>query len=590
MSALLDPAPPAVTTPPAAPKRTRSRNIGGRSRLASLPLLIIVGFLVLVPAGFVLLAAISKDVPRPGNINLDLTLQNFKVLVEGGVLGATLNSLVIAVFATAAALLIGGSLAFLCARTNVPLKALVFLIGLMPIFLPSYVGALSWSILGSPKAGLLNVALHDLGWNIPVNIYSMPGVIMVMAMYYAPYAFLLIHGSMSMMNPDLEDAAGVHGGSTWSTIRSVTLPLALPAILGSGLLIFIHVLENFPVSQVLATPGQIDTLPTFIYRLINTSPSRGNEAAVVSVALVAAVIVITLLQRRLLSKRSFTTISGKGVRARTLSLGKFRIPALLAALLYLLLAIVLPVLALLLSAGRTSPYMQSFASLSKPGAFDFSSFTQAVTSDLFVTTTANSIFVALLAAAGGTALAFLVGYTVYRTQAVARGALESLSMVPLAIPAVVLGVGLLWTWLVMPVPIYGTLWVLVIGFIVVQMPQAFRGIASSIQATDRDLEDSAVLLGARRSRAVSFVTLPLLRVSVSSTFLLLLMLSMREITVPLFLYTTNTRILSIAIYDLFENGGALRDASAMALIYCLIMFALSFLPRLFGAKRVAANV
>lgn len=590
MSALLDPAPPVAAPPAPAPKRLRRGKIDGRGRMASVPLLLLVGFLVLVPAGFILLAAVSKDVPRPGSINFDLTLQNFSVLVEGGVLGAALNSVVIAAFSTAAALVIGGFLAFLCARTNVPLKAFVFLIGLMPIFLPSYVGALSWAILGSPKVGLLNVAAHDIGWNLPINVYSMPGVVLVMAMYYAPYAFLLIHGAMSLMNPDLEDAAGVHGGSTWKTIRSVTLPLALPAILGSGLLIFIHVLENFPVSQVLATPGQIDTLPTFIYRLINTTPSRGNEAAVVSIALVAAVIVITLIQRRILAGRSFTTVSGKGVKARTLSLGRFRIPALLAAILYFLVAIVLPVLALLLSAVRTSPYMQSFTSLTKPGAFDFSSFTHVVTSDLFVKATTNSIFVAVLAAAGGTALAFVVGYTVYRTKAVARGALESLSMVPLAIPAVVLGVGLLWTWLVMPVPLYGTLWVLVIGFIVVQMPQAFRGIAAAIQATDRDLEDSAVLLGAHRFRAITAVTLPLLRVSVSSTFLLLLMLSMREITVPLFLYTTDTRILSIAIYDLFENGGALRDAAATALIYCLIMFVLSFLPRLFGAKRAPAGV
>nr|WP_319364804.1 ABC transporter permease subunit [Streptomyces scabiei] len=133
-----------------------------------------------------------------------------------------------------------------------------------------------------------------------------------------------------------------------------------------------------------------------------------------------------------------------------------------------------------------------------------------------------------------------------------------------------------------PVP---TLWVLIIGFVAVQMSQGFRGIASAIQSTDRDLEDSAVMLGARRLRAISFVTLPLLRVAVSSTFLLLLMLSMRELTVPLFLYTTDTETLSIAIYDQFENGGALREASATALVYCLIMFVLSYLPRRFGAKK-----
>lgn len=555
--------------------------------MVGLPLLAVVGFLVLVPAGFIVLAAFSENVPRPGSIGLDLTLDNFRVLAEAGVLAAAGNSVLIAVCATVLALVIGGFLAFVTARTDIRCKGFVFLIGLMPMFLPSYVGALAWAILGSPGAGLINTGFRDLGMTGPVNIYSVPGVVLVMAMYYAPYAFLMMHSAMSMMNPDLEDAASIHGGSTWRTIRSVTLPLALPAILGSGLLIFVLIFENFAVSQVLASPGGINTLPTFVYTLMNATPSRGNEAAAVAIVLVTVVVAVTLVQRRVLAKRSFTTVSGKGVKPRTLRLGRLRTPALLAALLYFTLAIVAPLLGLFLSAIRTSPYMSSFGSLAEPGSLNITSFITAVTSDVFVKTAGNSVFVSLLAAAGGTALAFLAGYVVYRTKAVARGALETVSMIPLAIPAVVLGIGLLWTWLVMPVPVYGTLWVLIIGFVAVQMPQGFRGIASAIQATDRDLEDSAVMLGARRHRAISFVTLPLLRVAVSSTFLLLLMLSMRELTVPLFLYTTDTETLSISIYDQFENGGALREASATALIYCLIMFVLSYLPRRLGVKKGA---
>jgi iron(III) transport system permease protein len=573
--------------PAAAPvtRGGRPRTIGRRRKLASVPLLLVVAFFVLTPAGFILLAAVSEDVPRPGSIGFDLTLDNFRVLTEEGVPQAAVNSLLIAASATVLALLIGGFLAFVTARTDIPCRRFVFLIGLMPLFLPSYVGALAWSILGSPGAGLINIGFRDLGMAGPVNMYTVPGIVLVMAMYYAPYAFLMIHGAMALMNPDLEDAAGVHGGSTGKMIRSVTLPLALPAILGSALLIFVLVFENFAVSQVLAAPGGIDTLPTFIYKLMNATPSRGNEAAAVAVVLVTVVVATTLLQRRILARRSYTTVSGKGVRARTLPLGRYRGPALALALLYFLLSVVLPLGGLFLSAIRTSPYMASFGSLTEPGALNITSFADVVSSDTFASAAFNSVFVSLLAALGGTVLAFLAGYTVYRTSAYARAAIEALSMVPLAIPAVVLGIGLLWTWLVMPVPVYGTLWVLVVGFIAVQMPQGFRGIAAAIQSTDRDLEDSAVMLGARRGRAVAFVTLPLLRVAVSSTFLLLLMLSMRELTVPLFLYTTDTTTLSIAIYDQFENGGALREASATALIYCLIMFILSYLPRRIGAGK-----
>jgi iron(III) transport system permease protein len=565
------------------PSRRRSA-VPLRTRIIGLPLLLLISFLVLVPAALIVVAAFATDVPRPGSSGLSFTFENLRVLVADGVGMAALNSLAIALGATVLALGIGATLAFIAARTDAPARGFLYLIGLLPLLLPSYVGALAWSILASPGAGLINVAFRDLGITGPVvDVYSLLGVIAVMGTYYAPYAFLMIHSSMSLMNPDLEDAAGVHGSATWQTIRSITLPLSLPAILGSGLLIFVLVFENFPVSQVLATPGGIDTLPTFIYKLMNSTPSRGNEAAVIAIVLVAVVVAITWMQRRFLASRSFTTVSGKGVKPRTLALGRWRIPILIAAIGYFVLSIVLPLLALLLSAVRSSPYMSSFASLAEPGMIDFSSFNDAVTSDGFLSAAANSIMVSLPAAAGGTALAFVIGYVVYRTRSWGRGALEGVSMVPLAIPHVVLGIGLLWTWLIMPLPVYGTLWVLIVGFVAVQMPQGFRGIAASIRATDQDLEDSAVMLGARRSRAIAVITLPLLRGAVLSTFLLLLMLSMRELTVPLFLYTTDTEILSIAIYDQFENGGALREASATALVYCAIMFLLSYLPRRLGA-------
>jgi len=575
-------APPSPSTDsskaPASRTRARSRN----NWRPSLPLLIVLGFLILIPAGFVLLGAFSVNIPRPGSISLDFTLSNFAVLADPAIRGAALNSLLIAASSAVLAVLIGGTVAFLTARTDIPMRPLVYLIGLTPMFLPSYVGALAWSILGSPGAGLLNIASRDIGLGIELNVYSIPGIVLIMAMFYAPYAFLLIHSSMSMMNPDFEDAAVVHGSSTWRMIRQVTIPLALPAILGSTLLIFVLVFENFPVAQVLASPGGIDTVPTFIYRMMNSYPSRGNEAAALAVLMVAVVLLATWLQRRALAKRSYTTVSGKGVKARRIRLGAMRWPAFALALGYLLLAVILPLIALTVIAVRRAQYTGSLSELFEPGALGLESFQTVLGSVSFWKIASNSIVVALGAAAVGTVIAFLVGYVVYRTSARGRGLIESVAMLPLAVPAIVLGMGLLWTWLMMPIKLYGTLCVLVIAFIAVQMPQGVRSIAAAIQSTDRDLEDAAVLLGARRHRAISFVTVPLMRVAISSSFLMLLMLSMRELTVPLFLYTNDTKILSIAIFDQFENGGALQQAAALSLVYCVIVFILSYLPRRFG--------
>jgi iron(III) transport system permease protein len=580
MTAMIDSAQPERGSQgPGTPRRS-NRTLSLRRRwLPSSLVIAVLTVLIVLPAALVLLSAFSVDVPRPGNMNWNLTLDNFAVLAEPQTRTAFVNSLVIGGLGTALACAIGGSLAFLAARSDIPMDRFVYFVGLMPLFLPSYVGALAWSLLGSPTAGLLNIAQNDLGTSLALNMFSIPGMIFVFAMYYSPYTFLLVHAAMSMMSPDLEEAARVHGATSRQMQSLISFPLAAPAFLGAGLLTFILVFENFPVAQVLGSPGGIDTLPTLIFRLLNGSPSRGNESAAIAIVLVAVVLAVTWLQRRALARHSYTTITGKGVRQKKVRLGRARIPAFLGVLVFFGLSIVLPLGALVIVAGQSSPYMTSLRQLAEPDGLDFSPFVDVVTSPRYYEAAWNSLVVGLLAASAGVVLAFLCGYLVYRTKVSGRTLVEGISMVPLAIPAVVLGMGLLWTWLVMPIPLYGTLAVLVVAFLAVQAPQGLRGVASSILATDRDLEDSAVMLGASRGRAVVTVTVPLMKVGLLSTFLLLLMLSMRELTVPLFLYTNHTEILSIAIYDTFENGGALREAAAMSVIYTAFMFVLSYFPR-----------
>ncbi|HIY66964.1 MAG TPA: ABC transporter permease subunit, partial [Candidatus Agrococcus pullicola] len=196
----------------------------------------------------------------------------------------------------------------------------------------------------------------------------------------------------------------------------------------------------------------------------------------------------------------------------------------------------------------------------------------------------NSVVVSIVAAVAGTLLAFIVSYTVNRTTLPMRAGLSYISMLPLAVPAIVLGLGLLWTWLLLPIPIYGTLVVMIVAFTAAQMPQGFQGVSASILQIHQDLEDSAVMHGASRWRAIWRVTMPLLRVPLTSTFLLLLMLSMRELTVPLFLFTTETRLLSIVIFDDFENGILARSA-ATSLLYCVVILVLAFVARRFGAEK-----
>lgn len=566
---------------------TAKANVTSAARRGVLPAVLyaLLAVLILMPIALVVLSAFTTTTPRPGNLDLTgLTLENFAAVFGPGAGQAALNSLLVGVGASIIALAIGGFLAFVAARTNAYAKGFLYFIGLLPMFLPSYVGALAWALLGGPNAGLLNILARDLGMPTIVNIFNVVGLIFVLALYYAPYAFLLIHASLSLMNPDLEEAARIHGATPLTVLRKVTFPLATPAILGAGILIFVLTVENFPVSQIIGSAGGLDTLPTYIYRLMNSAPSRGNEAAAVAITLVVIVLAVTALQRWVVSKRSYTTVSGKGLKLGVVDLGWFRMPALVIGLVYFVLSTALPILALLFVTLHDSPYVGSITQAFSEGRLSFDQFEETLSSTVVHQATINSVIVAVVAALAGTLLAFVVSYVVNRTKLPGREGLGYISMLPLAVPAIVLGLGLLWTWLILPVPIYGTLLVMMIAFVAAQMPQGYQGASSSILQIHHDLEDSAVMHGASRWRAVWRITMPLLRVPLTSTFLLLLMLSMRELTVPLFLFTTDTRLLSIVIFEDFENG-VLQRSAATSLVYCVVIFVLAFLARRLGADQ-----
>ncbi|CAM5185472.1 hypothetical protein CDEF62S_05168 [Castellaniella defragrans] len=425
-------------------------------------------------------------------------------------------------------------------------------------------------VLASPSSGFLNVALRDLGLDFAIDIYSLGGLIFVLGIYYAPYGFLLMHSSFVLMSGDLEEAASVHGASFPRILRTVTLPLVLPAILGTGILVFALAMQNFPAAQVVGMPGRVETLPTFIYRLMSATPSRSNAAAAVSIILTVGLSIFTVLQQQIVSRRKFTTVTGKGAITRLVPLGKFKGLFVACVLVYFLLSIVLPVLALLVTAMQSSPFFLKISQLLQPGALSFDRLATTLGALDFHVGLRNSIFVSVLAAIVGTFLAFLASYIRHRTLSRYRGLIDFISMTPLAIPSIVMGMGLLWTWLFIPVPVYGTIWVLVIACVAVFFPQGYQGISASILQIGNDLEDSAVLLGANRARAVRTVTVPLMRVGITSTFLLFLMMSMRELSAVIFLFTSNTRILSIMVFENFENG-QIQAAAAVSVYYCIVI-------------------
>ncbi len=550
--------------------------LGGFAVMAAL--LGIIGLLVLSPLVMTAIASFSTEVPFSGGPPGRFTLDNYRNLFVPELATATWNTLVIAAGGTVISVSIGCCLAWLAARTDVPCKPLVHLVGLMPLFVSLVVASVTWSVLGSGRSGYLNIILRSLGVDWQIDIRSLGGITLLHGLYYVPYSYIMLYGALSLIHPEMEQAASVHGASNFRMMRRITFPLVKPALFGAILLSFVAMAEEFPVPAVLGGPVGIETLSTRIFNLMTRVPGEPNQAAAVGILLTAIVSVLVWMQRRLLRGRDYRTVTGKGMRPQLLRLGWFRWPALVLVLVYAFIALGLPLLALGVGALRQGMFIRNAAALFDVSTFSLNALRSTLTDEHVAQAVVNTLVTGIATAIGGTTLYFILAYVAQRTRLAGRQTLEYLAMVPLALPALVMGIGTLWTWLAMPVPVYGTLMVLVIAYTGRLMPQGVRAIGASIGQIHDDLEHAAMVSGATRAQAVMRITLPLMRGAVVSSAFLTLVLATRELTSSLLLYTTNTRVLSVVIYEAYEQG-LWSFVASISLVYTGLLLVLTLIGR-----------
>jgi len=557
----------------------RTRAIGARVIRSAL----VHGLLVLLILGPLAGLLASSFRPNRGQSG-GLTLDHYRALGSGSLRTAVSNTLVTSVGATVLAVIIGGGLAWLAARTDVPGRGLVQIAGIIPLFFSALVGALAWSALASPRTGYLNAVLRALNVPLELNIYTLGGITFVLALYYAPFAYMMIFAAFTMSDGDLEGAARVHGASQWRTSLHVTFPLVLPSIVASTILIFILVSENFPVVEILGSFARMPFLPTHVFRLINESPPRHGEAAAIGVVLLLILWIFVWLQNRLVLRRSYVTVGGKGSRPTRIALGRWRWPAFVLSALYVVLAAIVPLIALFLGAFRRNSFYRTLGDLVDPASFTTANFAEALRHEAFGMGLKNSFVLAIGAAIVGVVVNFAIAYAAKRRAVYGASAIEYVALAPVAMPALLMGLSFVVFWLRLPVELYGTMTILVIAYIARFVPQGFENFATTLVKLDPQLEDSAVTSGARRTRAVVSITLPLLRSTAFATGILLFILAFRELTVALFLYTPDTRPLSVVIYNQWTSGSWQRTAS-MSLVFTFVLLVAS----VFGRRGMAAR-
>ena len=535
-------------------------------------LLAVLTFLVLYPVAMLLLGALTNTNPVVDGFGVfDLSLDNFvSVLGNANVHHALANSLIACTGGTALAVAIGLTFSWIVVRTNTPWKGFIGAASLVPLFVPPLVAGVAWSILGSPKSGLLNTMMKWVGLDWRIDLYSMAGLIVVFGMYYAPYVYMFTASALRNMDPSLEEAAEIAGVGPVRTLFTVTFPLVAPAIISGMLLSFIVMLGIYGIPAVLGAPANISVLTTYIFKLTNWSPPLYSTAAAVAIILMVVTGALVLLQQRVLAGRSFITVAGKAFRPRVLDLGPWRWLTLALALLYLVVVVVLPTLALIVAAFRRFLFIPDAASLFDMRHYSLVHFESIFDNPLTIRSIWNTMEVGLVTAVLGGLLAFAIGYTVHRGSVPGRRGIDLIATLPVAIPGLVIGVAYLWAWIGLPGGLYGTIWILALAFIARFMPDTMKALSTSFLQIHRELEEAAWICGRGRLGTIRSIVLPLARPGTIAAMTLLFILAIRELGSSLFLYTSETTVMAVLLLDYYEGGNTGKTA-AFSLVQTVLL-------------------
>ncbi len=537
-----------------------------------LSLLAILAFLVVYPLLTLLLGALTDTNPVVEGFSLArLSIHNFLTVLGNPNVGEALfNTLVACGGGTLIAVTIGLAFSWIVVRTNTPFKSFIAAASILPLFAPPLVAGVAWTILGSPKTGLINTMFKWMHLDWHVDFYSLSGLIFVFGIYYAPYVYMFTASALRNMDPSLEEAAEISGASAFATLFSVTFPLIMPAIISGMLLSFIVMLGIYGIPAVLGAPSNINVLTTYIFKLTNWSPPLYNTAAAVAIILMVVTGALVFAQQKVLSGRSYVTVAGKAYRPRNLDLGPWRWLTFGFGITYLIVVAVLPTLALIVAAFRKFMFIRDAASLFDMRQYSLMHFHSIFDNPLTLNSIYNAVEVGVITAVAGGALAFAIGYTIHRTHVPGRRSIDLLSTLPVAIPGLVIGVAYLWAWIGIPGGLYGTIWILALAFIARFMPDTVKSLSTSFLQIHRELEEAAWMCGRGMLSTIRTIVLPLASPGVIAAMTLLFVLAIRELGSSLFLYTSNTMVMSVLLLDYYE-GGNLGKTAAFSLVQTMLL-------------------
>lgn len=532
-------------------------------------LTLLLGVLVILPLFWLFYYSFHDDVDGTA------TFKNFTALVtDPTILRSYGIALAMSLGVGVLGCVVATPMAWLVARTDLPGRRYIRMAVTASFVTPPFLGAIAYEILAAPNSGLINILyrkIFGLGPDhVLVNIYTFSGLIFAIACFTFPYVFTLVANALDKVPSDLEDASSIMGAGALTTLRKVTIPMVLPAMLAGTLIAILQALTMFGSPAIIALPAGFHVITTKIWSLFQFPPQLGLAAAA-AVPLLLITIVLLRTQKAILGRKGYTVLGGKSGTPRTIALGAWKWPAVGFVFGVLSLTIILPYGAIFKTAfvnTASDPLTLETLTLRhwEFVLFNFSATQLALR---------NTFLLGVLTATIVTAIALVVSYLVSRRAVRGAGILGILATAPVAIPGIVLGVGLFLSYANPTFQLYGTLWILLIAFMTIELPAGYQQMSSSFAGIHPELEEAGRIMGASRLRTLWNITAPLLRTSVVAAWCFVFVGTIRELSATILLTTANTKLVSVIIYDLNESGD-LGAICVLGIILLMVSFAVVF--------------
>lgn len=538
-----------------------------------------IAFFVVAP--LFLLVLTSFEVGQPGERTV-WGLENWRLaLTSPGIIDTIYNSFSLAVVRQVIATFIGIIVAWLLARTDMPMRGTLEFMFWIAFFLPALPVTLGWILLLEPKQGLLNQLVMSLGFSPMFNIYSYWGIVWAhLASSSLSIKVMLLTPAFRNLDAALEESSRVAGAGSLRTLWSIIVPVMMPAILIAFILGFIRSLEAFEIELILGVPIGLHVFSTKIHQFLTNEPTQLPSAAALGTFFLFVLFLMVIFQRSYLGRRAFTTVTGRGFSTRPMSLGKWKYPALALVSLLSLTVTVIPILFLLLGS-----FMKLFGFFDIPDPWTLENWQHVIKDPLLLTSLKNTIIIGLCTAVLCVLLGSVIAYIVTKSRFSGRGLLDSISWLPWAIPGILIGMGLLLTFLVLHsvLPLYGTISALVVAMVVSGMPLSVQVTKSFLMQLGNELEEASSVAGASWFHTYCHILFPLLFPCLLVVGLLGFISAVRNISTIVLLATAKTRTLSLLMLD-FTAGAELEKATAVAVIIVALIITAALIAKKLGGQ------